>query len=368
MQIQVITERSGAEALRDEWSVLLDDAVAPSVFLTPEWLLAWWDAHAGGLNMHLVTVSDERRLVGVFPLAYRVDQKWGRPRRLLQGWSGDYTDRFGPIVADGSREVVEVAARHLVNDAPPWNRLDLKPLSTADPATGWLVDALGAVGVGVGITGWWESPVVDLAGDPDTLRAGLSGSFRSTLRRKAKAADREGLTIEIREDAAALDEAFDVAGESWAHEEGTGIGSTPQNRQFYRCLAAAAERRGWLRIALLRNPDGNPIAFELNLVRNREAVNLKLGYRASVGTLSPGLVLRGRVMDALIAEGCRTFDLLGSAEPYKLHWTDRTMPHIRLRGFPPTPLGRMRHRNRNWLRPVARKALEWARRPSEHTE
>jgi len=365
MQIQVITERSGAEALHAEWSVLLDEAPAPSVFLTPEWMLAWWHAHGDGLEMYLVTVRDAGRLVGVFPLAYRVGRRWGLPRRVLQGWSNDYTDRFGPIVAEDSREAVEVAARYLVNDAPPWGRFDLKPLSTGDPVTGWLADALGAVGVGASTTGWWESPIVDLAGDPGTLRTGLSGSFRSTLRRKAKAADREGLAAEIREDAAALDEAFDVAGESWAHEQGTGIGSTPQNRQFYRGLAAAAEGRGWLRIALLRTPDGNPIAFELNLVRNREAVNLKLGYRAPVGSLSPGLVLRGHVMDALIAEGCRTFDLLGSAEPYKLHWTGRTVPHVRLRGFPPTLLGRMRHRYRHRLRPVVRKALDRVRRPSE---
>ncbi len=368
MQIQVITERSGAEAFHAEWSVLLDDAATPSVFLTPEWLLAWWDAHGDGLDMYLVTVRDMGRLTGIFPLAYRVDRRWGLPRCLLQGWSNDYTDRFGPIVAEDAREAVEVAARHLVNDAPPWHCLDLKPLSTGDPVTGWLADALGAVGVGVGVTGWWESPIVDLPGDPDTLRAGLSGSFRSTLRRKARMADREGLTAEIREDAAALDEAFEVAGESWAHGQGTGIGSTPQNRQFYRGLAAAAERRGWLRIALLRTPDGVPIAFELNLVRNREAVNLKLGYRSSVGNLSSGLVLRGHVMDALIAEACRTFDLLGSVEPYKLHWTGRNVPHVRLRGFPPTPLGRMRHRYRHRLRPVIGKALERVRRPSEGTE
>jgi len=368
MQIQVITERSGAEALQDEWGALLDDADTPSVFVTPEWSLAWWDAHGTGLEMHLVTVRHGSRLAGVFPLAYRVGRGRGLSRRLLQGWSNDYTDRFGPIVAGDTREAVEVAARYLVNDAPPWDLLDLKPLTTGDPVTDWLANALGAVGVGVGTTGWWESPIVDLPGDPDTLRAGLSGSFRSTLRRKVKAADREGLTSEIREDAAALEEAFEVAGESWAHEQGTGIGSTPANQRFCRGLAAAAEKRGWLRIALLRDSEGSPIAFELNLVRSREAVNLKLGYRSSAGHLSPGLVLRGHVMDALIAEGSRTFDLLGSAEPYKLHWTGRTVPHVRLRGFPPTAVGRMRHRYRHRLSPAVGKVLERIRRPSEGVE
>ena len=106
----------------------------------------------------------------------------------------------------------------------------------------------------------------------------------------------------------------------------------------------------------------------LDLVRNREAVNLKLGYRASAGNLSPGLVLRGHVMDSLIAEGSRTFDLLGSAEPYKLHWAERTVPHVRLRGLPPTPLGRMRHRYSHRLRPTVGKALMRVRRRSEGAE
>ncbi len=76
-------------------------------------------------------------------------------------------------------------------------------------------------------------------------------------------------------------------------------------------------------------------------------------------------MLRGHVMDALIAEESRTFDLLGSAEPYKLHWTGRTAPHVRVSGFPPTAAGRMRPRYRHRLRPAVGMALERIRRPSE---
>jgi CelD/BcsL family acetyltransferase involved in cellulose biosynthesis len=188
------------------------------------------------------------------------------------------------------------------------------------------------------------------------LVAGLSGSFRSTLRRKVRAGEQAGLTTEMRRDAAALDEAFDVAREGWAHRQGTGIGSTPATRRFYRALAGRAERRGWLRIALLRD-GGEAIGFEFNLMRGRDAYNLKLGYRDSRADLSPGVVLRARVMEAMIGEGARSFDLLGSAEAYKLHWTDRVVPHVRLRAFPPTVAGRFAHLCRQRLRPAARDIL-----------
>jgi CelD/BcsL family acetyltransferase involved in cellulose biosynthesis len=167
------------------------------------------------------------------------------------------------------------------------------------------------------------------------------------------------LEAEIRTDAAAIAEVLAISVESWAHREGTGIGSTPANEGFYRSLTSAAEARGWLRIALLRGPDGEAVAYELNLVRGGEAVNLKLGYRESAAVLSPGLVLRDRVMDALIAENAATFDLLGTAEPYKLHWAGRTVPHLRLRGFPPTAAGRLAHGYRHRLRPAAGRVLRW---------
>jgi hypothetical protein len=49
--------------------------------------------------------------------------------------------------------------------------------------------------------------------------------------------------------------------------------------------------------------------------------------------------------------------VLGSAEPYKLHWTDRTVPHYRFRGYPPTIWGRARHGYRNRLRPAVKQAM-----------
>jgi len=349
MQIEVITGLPEAEALRPEWDALLREAVEPSVFLTPDWLLAWWAAYGEGLDMHLLGVRDGGRLVGLFPLAY------AGPR--LQGWSNGYTDRFGPVVSDDGREAVEAVARHLANEAAPWSDMNLVPLASNSPVTRWLADALGAVGAGNRTTTWFRSPIIDLPADGDELQSRLSGSFRRTLRREAKKAEEIGLTAEICSDAAALAEAFEVAAESWAHREGTGIGSTDENRRFYEGLAAAAAERGWLRIGLLRDAAGRAIAFELNLLRDNAAVNLKLGYRDSVRQMSPGLVLRGRVIDALIGEGAHTFDLLGSDESYKMHWTDRTVEHVRVRAFPPTAAGRARHLYRHRLRPVVGRTL-----------
>ena len=197
MHLDVITDRPGAGALRGEWNLLLEEAVAPSVFLTPEWLLSWWDAYAADLEMHLIVVREAERLVGLFPLAY--------DGKKMRGWSNAYSDRFGPIVGEDSQEAVELAARYLANDAPPWSSLDLVPLSEESSVTGWLSDAFTAVGVGNRAVPRFRSPIIDLPDDPAVLRASLGGSFRSTLRRKANKGEKVGLLPEIRTDASALD-------------------------------------------------------------------------------------------------------------------------------------------------------------------
>lgn len=349
MHIDVITERSAAEALRPEWDALVGEAPDGSVFLSPEWLLSWWDAYGDGLGMHLVAASEGGRLRALFPLAFR--------GRRLQGWSNEFTDRSGPLVAGDSREAVEAVARHLADIGRRWRSLDLRPLSEQAAPTGWTADAMGAVGIGRRVTPWMRSPIVDLPEDPAGLDGLVSRSFAATLRRKGRKAEAAGLTAEMHADAAAAADAFAVSEASWAHREGTGIASTAANRAFYTALAGAAASRGWLRIALLREPGGRPVAFEWNLLRGDAAVNLKLGYREDASGSSPGQVLRPRVMEALVAEGARTFDLLGSDEPYKMHWAARTAPHVRIRAFPPTPSGRARHVYRNGLRPAVGRVL-----------
>jgi CelD/BcsL family acetyltransferase involved in cellulose biosynthesis len=349
MDLQVISQRPAVDPLSDDWTDLLDRAAESSVFLTPEWMTSWWDAYGAPLRMHLLTVTDRGRLVALAPLALSADH-------TMTSWSNDYTDRFGLAVEDGRIDAIELIARHLADDHS-WRSLNLHPLESESPLFEPLCGALEATGCGTRAIETLRSPWLELPGDPDVITARLSRSFRQSLRRKLRAAERAGLAAEHHTTTDVLDDVFDVALDTWAHRDGTGLGSTPENERFYRSLAAAAEERGWLRIHLLRKGD-RAIAFEFNLVRDGDAVNLKVGYREADRDRSPGLVLRSQVIEHLIGEGARSFDLLGQEETYKLHWADRVRPHVRLRAFPPTAAGRLNHLYRNRLRPAMRRLVK----------
>src|SRR5262249_34062566 len=55
------------QALRAEWDDLLQSSRADVVFLTWEWLLTWWAHVASSWRLHVLTVYEDGRLVGLAP-------------------------------------------------------------------------------------------------------------------------------------------------------------------------------------------------------------------------------------------------------------------------------------------------------------
>lgn len=326
-----------------EWTDLAARVPGSSVLLTPQVLLSWWDAYGAGLLPHVVRRGGEA--VAVLPLARRAG---GSP-------AGATSTRIVPArwSISTTREAAGLLARHLAA-LGDWRTLHLCHLEENAPATRALLAGLGSEGVPLRVRRSLSSPWVDLPSTWEGLDARLSRSFRKSLRRKVNAGAPAGLTPEITGDPEALGVVLDIAADSWAAEAGTAISSTVQNRRFVSGIVHRAA--GWLRIAILRD-GGRPIAFELNLLRDREAVNLKVGYRRSAAGLSPGLVLRHAVIRDLIEAGASCFDLLGAAEPYKLHWTERIRDHVRLEAHPPTMAGRARHLIRDRIAPRLHRML-----------
>src|SRR6185295_1901674 len=76
MTLDVIDDFNALAALAPEWRELVQQSAAPSPFLTPEWLLAWWTHLAGSRTLHVLVVRDEGpstplgtgRLIALAPL------------------------------------------------------------------------------------------------------------------------------------------------------------------------------------------------------------------------------------------------------------------------------------------------------------
>lgn len=179
---------------------------------------------------------------------------------------------------------------------------DPQPLAAAFRAAGWLVQVEPR-------TGSWR---IDVEGQSfDDYWASRPGQLRSTYKRRARAA---GLDIEIHDrfDADAWAAYETVYQASWKPNEGSPA--------FLRALASQEGAAGTLRLGIARL-DGEPIAAQLWLIENGEAVIHKLAYAESAKHLSPGTIL-GHAMfrRAIDTDKVRMIDYGTGDEPYKADW------------------------------------------------
>ena len=340
-------------AVADEWDRLADAAkVAP--FLRPAWIQAWWEAFGGG-RLEIVTLRQGGSLTALIPL----HQRLGR-RLSASNW---HTPQFG-MVSAGPDGAAALAAT--LFERRPFE-LSLGFVDASSPELELYRDAAAAARYRVLERTLERSPYVTTTGTWEAFaRERLSRNRRSQLGRARRRLEREGrVGLEIADGRERpeelLAEAFRVEASGWKGDEGTAITSRPETLRFYREIARWAAGQGWLRIAFLRL-DGRALATMLLLETGGVLYYLKGGYDPLFERFSPGVVLLGAVIEHACGNGIERVELLGGDERYKLAFTGDVKDKVRFQAFAPTPLGLLSRSAFSYGRPVARRALDIARR------
>lgn len=327
--IETLTSLADVVSIRDEWNALHERSLDPSPFTSFDWLTNWWRAFAEpSWSMRCLVLRDDASLRAIAPFYVVTERHLLRRARVLRFWQNAHSDRASLLVsADEARATIDGLVAHLVREpVPAWDMAQLDSLVVESATTRMLLDAFEGLGVTYSLRHGRDAPFLKLPGAWEGLDRTLGHSFRKSLRRHMSRAQREGLRWKLHTDADALVRVLEVSADTWQHAAGTGLGSTPTLEAFYLGLARSAASVGSLRIPILYAGE-EPIAFELNLDRDRTTYNLKVGYSTRFAHLSPGTVLRYHVLRHAIEAGDEEFDFMGAAERYKLHWTGSTRSH-----------------------------------------
>jgi CelD/BcsL family acetyltransferase involved in cellulose biosynthesis len=342
-------------AVADEWERLADAAKA-APFQRPGWMRAWWEAFGSG-RLEIVTLRDGPG--GPLVALIALHQRLGRSLSA-SNW---HTPEFGMVAADQDaaaalaatlfeRRPFELSLAFVDGSAP-----ELEPYRAAATAARYRVlERTLERSPYVTTTGTWEA----------FARERLSRNRRSQLGRARRRLEREGkVELELADGSERLEEllteAFRVEASGWKAAEGTAIASRPETLRFYQEIARWAAGQGWLRIAFLRL-DGRALATMLLLETGGVLYYLKGGYDPVFERFSPGVVLLGSVIEHAFGSGIERVELLGGDERYKLAFTSDVQDKRRFQAFAPTPLGLLSRSAFSYGRPVARRALDIARR------
>lgn len=336
MKISVTRDEAGFRALRSQWDALLGAAASRSIFLSWEWLTAWWRAYGQPGELEIVTATDGNELVGIAPLRRSYERRFGQ-RVTTLSFIGDHSndsDYLDFIVASG-REPEAIRAFHewwrgevkrgvvlLLNEIPETSpNLPVLRQIASESGLHW-AETLSACG-SAALPANWDDYL-------RMLKPRFRTKVRSVLRMLESRGDVTWRFCETIEEARKLHPAlFDLHTRRWQAEGKPGVFGWGRKRDFYDCLSPLLLERGQLRFSYLEWR-GRPLACQYGFVYDGVYSHLQEGYEPASEHWNVGIGLRAWTIQRFIAEGIREYDFLGGIGRHKLDWGAATKHSVRI--------------------------------------
>ena len=351
LQTTLLTTPAELHALEPEWNTLLQASAANNVFLTWEWMAAWWKWHGTGCDLRLWSVRRSRdgRLLGLAPLARRRRHlAGGIPYRelILLGSEPAAADHLDFIVDRESEALVTPRLRECF--AATQRKCDFVNLEALVPDSStlgpWLLtkprwtrqDRIPAPYVELPAT--WE---LYLRGLQRNVRAGINRCGRA-LADEVHPAPVAYRHIEREED---LDQGMNElirlhqSIQNWMGNPGSF--ADPQIAGFHRDVARRFLRKGWLYLKLLTVQEQTIAAIYVFAYAGTYRA-FSTGYDRKWQKFGPGRQVMAQAIHDAITQGAHQFDLLRGAEPYKRLLTSQAHDLLFVQA-PASPLGMLVH-------------------------
>jgi CelD/BcsL family acetyltransferase involved in cellulose biosynthesis len=314
--------RDRLDELKDAWSAL--DSTARNPMQQFIWARACADAFAAEDALRVVALGDR----AFAPLVRRCG--------ALERWEMLGTQLHEPQdVAYADDEAADALATLLARVGHP---LVFHRVFADAPIIGALRRAFRGRGL-VLVRPKAACPVVSLPADLTDAEQLLSSRRRADMRRARRRAEELGpVHTEIRtpmphEVSEVLDDAFSIEASSWKGRSGTALAADASRAAFFRRYAALAAERGILRVSFLR-VGNRGAAMQIAVECGGANWILKIGYDEEFARYSPGMLLILATLQHALARGLHSYELLGTAEPWTVMWTERVRPFVSLSAYP----------------------------------
>jgi peptidoglycan/xylan/chitin deacetylase (PgdA/CDA1 family)/CelD/BcsL family acetyltransferase involved in cellulose biosynthesis len=345
MKVVEIRDAAGLEALRHEWNALLRESRSNSIFVTPEWVTAWWTAYGSPSELRVLAAYDEAGLLrGIAPLRAKQTTRYGQTVHALQ-FLGDApvdsdSDYLDMVIAPGSAgPVMDAFLRHWSQDLRNGWVLLLNEIPETSPN----LPAIRAAGSMVAAESEVACSVVRLPGTWDEYLGVLKPRFRTKVRSVLR--NLEGrpevkfrFCETVQDVERLLPILFDLHARRWQQEGKPGVFGDPRKREFYRAISPVLLERGWLRFCWLEW-NGRVLACQYGFTYDGVYSQLQEGYEPASEHWNVGVGLRAWSIREYLKEGVREYDFLAGVGRHKSDWGSEVKQSKRIL------LARESHRN-----------------------
>ena len=319
IQLRHIQSLEEFEALHDQWDQLLKGRAKKTVFLTWEWLTAWWKHYRENRELWLITAWAGDELVGAAPLMKTTMWKNGLRFRLLHSLGSPNCDESDFLTSVGDLEIVKALCDYLFEHHLQWDALELNEFDSASSVCRYIQDYFNRAGCVIHVkTNYHYHIPVQTSWEVYWKK--LSKNLRHSIeRRLRRAQENHQLDFKhIKGNELTWDDfesIFAVSRKGHFPEKY----QSKQERGFHQELLSRTRDRNWIEIALLFL-DGRAIAFEYGFNLNGRFEDWRTGFDLSHADLSGGTLLLYFLLQHLCNRGYNDLDFLRGEYDFKEKW------------------------------------------------
>ena len=327
MKIREIRSEAELQELKPEWETLLRSSPSDTIFLTWEWITAWWRGYGGSRELRILAAFDDDQVLrGIAPLHHQTQRRYGQrvPALSFVGDGSNDSDYLDFIIASGYEEPVIQAFRE--HWRAVWSRgpvLLLNEIPESSPTLP-LVRQAGGAGDCIFTESTVDCGTVRLPGTWEEYLGMLKPRFRTKIRSVLR--DLEGRpdvkfgSCESAEEVERLlPILFDLHTRRWLQDGKPGVFGWPQKRDFYHELSGKLLDRGWLRFTWLEWK-GQVLACQYGFAYRDTYFQLQEGYEPASEHWNVGIGLRAWSIREFLRAGLQEYDFLGGMGRHKSDW------------------------------------------------
>ena len=334
-KIELITNEKNFLALKDEWNSLLKDSSADNIFLTWEWISAWWNCFKHDQQLWIVVLrstGSSKQLLGLAPLLLHksslIPGKLPSHRELaFIGANEIAPDHLDFIIRNGYEEKVLAAILKYIQSDKTWDILRLDALASNSSLAKHFLKHANSLSVHIDPS---KGYILRLPDSWPKYQSGLGKNLRKNLKRYSRQLENDypGQVVlsyasnehEIKE---ALQFLFEQASNN-LQEQGKRYSLNVEKLQdFHFRIANSLFLQNWVRIYLI--VIGKEYISVLYCFRyNNTISDYQTTFNSSWKNYRPGQLILAHSIEQAIKEKIQVYDFLRGEHPYLDQWTNET--------------------------------------------
>ena len=333
LHIETIERTDGFYGLESDWNALLRSCFHNHIFVSFEWISAWWKAFGRANKLFILKVTDAgRRIVAIAPLMKTRVFFMGLPVRCISFIYNDNASRTDFIVDKDHPAAVNGIIAFL-NAHPGWDTITLPNVWRESKTFRLTVEALKRQGCRYVVKDGLHSLYIRMPLDWNNYYTNRSVRFRKHLRnsenRINRVKDHQLRCIRnISERPAVIQELCSISEKSWKAQSHSHMDRKSDDRVLFEELTRLFGERQWLDLWVL-DLDQKPVAYDYLVQYNGAAYALRSDYDEKYAIYSPGSYLHLKTIRKYIEqkEPLREYEFCGHDEEYKTKWTGDIKEH-----------------------------------------